>query len=954
MRFRQKVIVTLILVGIISLTIMATLVHLLTELWWFEAVGFQNVFWTRITWQVTIWVITFIIYGSFLWFNYWLALRLTSDRDFSFLQGSELEPRTKTISNLIALLLIFIIAFGAANISVGFWETSLKFLHATDFNSTDPIYGKDIGFYLFQFPFYRALQHWLFNLFLIGLIFTITVYLLKGIFKFDLSTQKARLEDQWQNYYPTEQKRLEGQWQNYLQGTQKRLELQWQHHHQEKQKTHISLLLAAIAMTIAVDFWLKRYELLYSAQGVVWGAGYTDTHARLFAYWVMGIGALMLGLFFILAVWAHKWSRKIILPLYGIAIYFIALVLVNGVFPYLQQQFIVEPNELDKELPYIEHNIEFTRQAYDLDEIEIKDYPVSAQLTDAKLQQAQGTIQNIRLWDYRPLLSTYRQLQEIRPYYQFNDVDIDRYTLNGNYRQIMLSPRELSYERVPEKAKTWVNERLKYTHGYGLVMSPVNQISPDGLPVFYLRNIPPVSQVDLEVQEPAIYYGEERDRYIFTGTTTPEFDYPQGSSNAFIHYKGTGGVPIPTIWHRLVYAYDLNSLKILISNYFTNNSRIHYYRNIRQRVSHVAPFLQFDGDPYITVIDGKLQWIIDAYTTSDRFPYSEPIFDRSQTGLISNKINYIRNSVKVLVDAKDGTMQFLVVDDQEPVLATYRKIFPELFRGEDSITQEIKEHFRYGPDLFRIQARMYLSYHMNDPQVFYNREDLWRFATENYEGNQQPIEPYYQIMTLQGESQEEFILIIPFTPVNKDNMIAWMAARCDGEQYGKLLLYKFPKQELIYGPFQIEARIDQNPEISQQLTLWSQEGSRVIRGDLLVIPIDGSLLYVEPVYLRAEQGQLPELKRVIVAYDKKVIMRPTLEESLQAILGTQRSSDITKKKLPQVTQPSTLTQTDYQLIKEASIIFNKAESAMREGNWSEYGRYQQQLKEIFQQLEEKQ
>ena len=922
MRFRQKVIVTLILLGIISLTLTVTLVHLLTELWWFEAVGFEDVFWTRITWQIAIWVISFLIYGSFLWFNYRLALRLTGERAFRFLESSELEPLTKTISNLVALVFISLAAFGAANASAGFWETSLKFLNATNFNRTDPIYGRDIGFYLFQLPFYKGLQSWSFTLLVIGLILALAVYLLKGIFRFDTSKKKVRLE---------------GQWQNYLQG----------------KKTHISLLLAALAMTIAVDFWLKRYDLLYSAKGVVWGAGYTDTHAQLFAYWVMGIGALILGLFFILAVWSRNWSGKIMLPLYGIAIYFIALVLVNGVYPQLQQRLLVEPNELDKELPYIKHNLEFTRQAYDLDEIEIEDYPVSYQLNAEVLQQARGTIDNIRLWDYRPLLSTYRQLQEIRPYYQFNDVDIDRYTLDGNYRQIMLSPRELSYERVPQKAKTWVNERLKYTHGYGLVMSAVNLITPDGLPVLLIKNIPPVSQVNLEVQEPAIYYGEQGERYIFTGTTTPEFDYPQGDTNAFTNYSGPGGVPIPSIWHRLAYAYDLGSLKILISSYFTNNSRIHYYREIRQRVSHVAPFLQFDGDPYITVIDGKLQWIIDAYTTSARFPYSEPVSPRSQTGLSGGqKINYIRNSVKVLVDAKDGTMQFLVVEQNEPVLATYRKIFPHLFRSQDTITSEVKGHFRYPPDLFRIQAQMYLSYHMNDPQVFYNREDLWRLATENYEGNQQSIEPYYQIMNLPGESREEFILILPFTPVNKDNMIAWMAARCDGENYGKLLLYEFPKQELIYGPFQIEARIDQNPEISQQLTLWSQEGSRVIRGNLLVIPIDGSLLYVEPVYLRAEQGQLPELRRVIVAYDKEVAMRPTLEESLSAVLGKEPWRSTAEGRPPKVSQPSTPTEADSELIKKASIIFQKAESAMRQGNWAEYGRYQQQLKEIFQQLEQ--
>ena len=913
MQFRHKAIAILALIVIVSLTFISTLVHLLTESWWFDAVNFANVFWTRITWQIAIWLATLAVYSLFLWLNYWLALRFTRDRSFSFLTGTEFEPYTKTVSGLTAGVLIILVAVSAAAASASFWSTTLKFINATPYNRTDPIYGKDLGFYLFQLPFYEGLQTWLFVLLLGGLISAIAVYVLKGVVGFGFVIPNLRGS------------RLTGQ--------RLKLERRWQSNFQGKQKTHIILLLAAIALIIAFDFWLKRYELLYSADGVVWGAGYTDTHARLFSYWVMGIGALILGVFLTVAVWL----RRTMLPLYGITAYLLILFLINGVYPELQQRFSVEPNELDKELPYIKHSLKFTREAYDLAAINTQNYPVSSELTAGVLQQQSGTIQNVRLWDYRPLLSTYRQLQEIRPYYLFNDVDIDRYTIEDNYRQVMLSARELSYERIPQRAKTWVNQRLKYTHGYGMVMSPVNRVTPDGLPELFIKNIPPQSQIDLEVEQPAIYYGEATDDYIFTGTTTPEFDFPQGDENAFTKYDGAGGVPIPNLFRKLAYAYDLGSLKILISNYFTDDSRLHYYRTIRERVSHVAPFLKFDSDPYITLIDGKLQWIVDAYTTSDRFPYSEPV----EPG-----INYIRNSVKVLVDAKDGTMQFLVVNEDEPVLATYRKIFPDLFQSAQTIPLQVKDHFRYPLDLFKVQAQMYLAYHMNDPQVFYNREDLWRFATENYEGNQQAIEPYYQIMNLPGESQEEFVLILPFTPVNKDNAIAWMAARSDGDNYGKVLLYEFPKQKLVYGPFQIEARIDQNPDISQQLTLWSQKGSRVIRGDLLMIPIDGSLLYVEPVYLRAEQGELPELRRVIVAYDKEVAMRPTLEESLTALFGNERS--------PQVASPATEIEdvTDNNLIQQAAEAFERAETAQREGNWAEYGRYQQQLKQIIQQLQE--
>jgi hypothetical protein len=609
------------------------------------------------------------------------------------------------------------------------------------------------------------------------------------------------------------------------------------------------------------------------------------------------------------------------------------------------QQFIVNPNELVKEKPYIAHNIQFTQAAYHLDGVQRESYAAEARLNRQVLQDNQTTIRNIRLWDYRPLLSTYRQLQEIRLYYEFKDVDVDRYRLNGNYQQVMLSARELAFNQIPQAARTWVNQRLKYTHGYGLVMSPVDRVTADGLPELYIKDIPPVSQIDLQVSQPAIYYGEETDSYIFTGTTTDEFDYPRGDSNALTRYRGQGGVAIPSFWHRLAYAYDLGSLQILISNYFTNQSRIHYYRQIQERVSHIAPFLRYDSDPYLVVIDGRLQWILDAYTVSDRYPYSEPI-NRSQgegqlTDILRDRVNYIRNSVKVLVDAYDGTLRFLAVDETDPILATYRKIFPNLFEASTAVPLAVKAHFRYPQDLFVIQAQMYLSYHMSNPEVFYNREDLWNFPMQIYEGNPVRMEPYYVLVRLPGKEEAEFLLILPFTPANKDNAIALMAARSNGKDYGKLLLYEFPKQKLVYGPRQIEARIDQEPQISQQFSLWNQAGSRVIRGDLLVIPIEQSLLYVEPVYLRAEQGELPQLKRAIVVYDQAVVMEDSLSKSLAAIFGSGES----EKGLPAPGKDGSS-----RLAKSALETYQKAQEALKRGNWAEYGRYQEQLQEILQQL----
>ncbi|NEP12303.1 MAG: UPF0182 family protein [Symploca sp. SIO2C1] len=888
----------------------STVVHLITEVWWFEAVGFAEVFWTQLIWRSLVWLGTFVVFALFLWGNYHLAMRFTPteggqfvfkqrylrSRSLRFLEIRDLDLYVKSLPNYIALVAILLTSLIAASSSIGTWETIVKYLNAKDFGSVDPIYQRDIGFYIFQLPFYEGIRDWLLALLIGAVVVSVIVYILKG------SINTA------------------GSFSRFISG---------------KPKIHLSILLAVISVLVAISFWLGRYHLLYSEEGVVFGAGYTDVHARLAALSIMSFLALALAFLFLLGTRQNTTT----LPVYGMGLFIVALVLLRGIYPWFQQQFIVEPNELAKEKSYIAHNIQLTRQAYGLDVVQTEQYPAKAQLNRQVLQENQSTIGNIRLWDYRPLLSTYRQLQEIRLYYRFRDIDIDRYTLDGNYQQVMLAPRELSYDQVPQRARTWVNQRLKYTHGYGLVMSPVNRVTSQGLPEFLIKDIPPASEVDdLQVTRPEIYYGEETDTYIFTGTSTDEFDYPSGGENASNRYEGKGGVPMGSLLRKLAYAYDLSSLKILISNYFTKESRIHYYRQIKERVSQVAPFLRLDNDSYITLIDGKLQWVLDAYTVSDRYPYSEPF-----TGDNRN-FNYIRNSVKVLVDAYDGTMQFFVVDENDPILASYRQIFPKLFTSSETVPPQVREHFRYPLDLFKIQAQMYLSYHMSDAEVFYNQEDLWRLPTEVYEGNQQLMEPYYMIMRLPEGQTEEFILILPFTPGNKDNMVAWMAAHSNSENYGKLLLYEFPKQQLVYGPKQVEARIDQNPQISQQLTLWSQQGSKVIRGDLLVIPIQESLLYVEPIYLRAEQGELPELKRVIVAYDEEIVMEESLEQALVTMFG--------KEKPQQQPQPVPVPKTEVpaNLAQSALETYNKAQKAAQEGNWADFGRYQKELEEILKEL----
>jgi hypothetical protein len=905
---RNRFFIFVVVFIILGFVIVKPIVHLLTEIWWFDSVGVTEVFWTRLTWQVFLWGLTFVVYLLFLWGNYRWAMRSRHSYTFRTFENFELNQSIPMLSNGFAAIGSGMSAWIAASITAEGWETVLKFLNRTPFGTVDPIFQRDISFYVFQLPFYEGIHHWLFGLVLLSLIFSVTTYILKA---------------------PTTP------------------ELDWRSQITGSAKVHLSLLLSTIALLIGWNFWLSRYRLLDETGGVVSGAGYTDVHARLFAYSLMSL--LAVGVAILILLSARRRSFTIALRA-GIG-FATAFVLVNLLYPWFLQQFMVAPNELAKEKPFLAHNIQFTQVAYHLQDVKQEKYAAEAKLDRATLQANQATIRNIRLWDYRPLLSTYKQLQEIRLYYNFNDVDVDRYTLNNEYQQVMLSARELSYAQLPQEAKTWVNQRLKYTHGYGFVMSPVNRVTSDGLPDLLIKNIPPVSSVNLPIRQPAIYYGEETREYMFTGTATDEFDYPQGDTNALTRYDGKGGVFIPTWWHRLAYALDRGSLQILISNYFTKQSRIHYYRTIRERVGHIAPFLRFDSDPYLVVIDGRLQWIIDAYTVSDRYPYSEPVShtkdiatlfkDNQIEQIVRGNVNYIRNSVKVLIDAYDGTLQFFAIDETDPVLATYRRIFPNLFEARSTIPPAVKAHFRYPEDLFKIQARMYLAYHMGDPEVFYNREDLWRLPVQTYEGNEVVMEPYYVIMRLPRDPKEGFLLILPFTPANKDNMIAWMAARSNGADYGKLLLYEFPKQRLIYGVRQIEARIDQTPQISQQLTLWSQAGSKVIRGDLLVIPIEQSLLYVEPLYLRAEQGELPELKRVIVAYDKAIVMEETLEQALVAIFGGEQPT----QKAPQAGTKVTPSK-----VQAALDTYQKAQNALRQGNWAEYGRYQQELEKILQQL----
>jgi len=893
------------------------MVHLLTESWWFESVGYSSVFWLRVQWQLGLGLGVFALYGGVLWANYALAQRLTRDRPYRFLSRySDLTQREQLgkLLNLGVLGLIFILSLGVTLGAATGWQTVLQFLNPTDFDTVDPIFGRDIGFYIFQLPLWQALQGGLMGLLVWALMIAAAVYALKG------------------------EVRPERGWKYFLTG---------------EAKAHVCLLLAAIAVLLALGFWLDRYSLLYSDSGVIFGAGYTDVHARLQSYWLMGFVTLAVGALFLIALGRSGFS----LPIFGIVIYLGVLILVNGLYPWFQQNFIVEPNELTIERPYIEHNIAFTREAYNLTSVTSEPFPAENNLSRAVVEANGPTVGNIRLWDYAPLLSTYKQLQEIRLYYNFEDVDIDRYTLNGDYRQVTLSARELPVEQLPPEAQNWINRQLKFTHGFGVVMSPVNQVTSNGLPEFFIRNVPPVSTVDVPLDQPRIYYGESTRNYIFTGANTDEFDYPEGDTNAAYRYTGAGGVPLSSLLRRLAYAYDLGNVRLLISNYFSAETRIHYHRVITDRVRQVAPFLTFDGDPYPALIDGRIKWILDGYTSSDRYPYSEPLNRRtdlvslvdSANPLMRNGVNYIRDAVKVFVDAYDGSLEFYARDSEDPLLTTYSSIFPDVFKPMGEMPAGYREHLRYPQDIFTVQAQMYRAYHMENPEVFYNREDLWRFPEHVEDDVVTAMEPYYIIMKLPRLAQEEFLQILPYTPANRDNMIAWMAGGSDGDNYGRLLLYEFPKQELVFGPTQIEARISQTPEISEQLTLWSQQGSGVIRGTLLVIPVEQSLLYVQPIYLRADQGELPELRRVIVAYGDRVVMRETLDQSLDAIFGEARAPQ-PESSPAESTTPLPTNMAD--LIQAALESYENGQQALQQGDWQRYGEAQRQLESVLRQLDQ--
>ena len=869
-----------------------SLLRFYTDWLWFGEVGYQHVFATMLRTQGTLFTAAFVIAIGWFLLNLRLALASVGDLHpvFTTREGIEVTlpsgKQLRGIATAAATLLAVIIGLFAA----GRWELWLAWRHGVPFNVSDPILGHDVGFYVYSLPFLQMLRGLGQALVVLAALTSGGLYLVSG----SLSS-----------------------------GFPNRMSMT------PSARRHLSLLVAAFLLLLAWGAWLQRPEELVQTSGLLHGANYADVYGRMPAALVQVVAGLIGAVLALLhAFGSRNWPIPAAVGLYAL------VSMAGGGYANLLQRFSVTPNEQVRETPFIEHNIAGTRRAFALDEVEVRSVSGDALLTRDDIARNSETLENVRLWDHAPLLETFGQIQEIRTYYDFASVDNDRYRINGSLRQVMLSARELNSASLP--ARTWVNERLTFTHGYGLTLGPVNQVTSEGLPVLFVRNLPPETIPDLKIDEPSLYFGELSNDYVIVRTRTPEFHYPRGDENETTRYSGKGGVPLGSLWRKVLFALRFGSYQILLSDDIGPESRILFNRNIRERVERIAPFLELDRDPYLVLAEGRLYWLFDTYTVSNRYPYSTP----------AGRVNYIRNSVKFVIDAYDGTTTAYLSDANDPIAATFARIFPNTFKPLAEMPAAIREHVRYPEDIFAIQAQVYSTYHMMQPAVYYNREDQWEIPSVD-DGNERSVmQPYYTIMRLPGEKEAEFIQMLPFTPRRRDNLAAWLVARSDGEHYGRLRVFEFPKQKLVFGPRQVVARIAQDQVISPQITLWNQQGSQVIWGTLMVIPIEESLIYVRPLYLRASGGRIPELTRVIVAYENRIVMEETLEEGLARLFATggARPAAPAETRAPGAPAPAppppATTGSDAglsALAAEAQRHYERAVQAQKAGDWAAYG-----------------
>lgn len=893
-----------ILIAVLAVLVLCSpqIAHFATDYLWFDEVGYQSVFLTFTFAKFAVGIVVFLL----VFLLSYLTLHVTTKYEPKVtVEGDTVVnvPNKKGGKRIMALVPSLVLGGLAGYLSAtALWQNILLFLQQTPAGVTDPVFGRDISFYFFSLSLFETV-------YALAFLFLAVIFLFNLLMTF------------------------------YLQGFSKQT-------FQLMGKRIIYFTTAFVLLLIA-GFQLQAANLLYAQDGAVLGAGYTDLHVTLPMYYIASAACVLTAVCLLAAL--KKKSAKIaaVGPIALAAVLVIGGLAATGV-----QNFIVQPAEIAKEQPYITNNIEMTNKAYGLDDIKEMEFSGSGTLTATDLQEEMDTIKNIRLIDYRPTITVFNQLQSMRLYYKFVDVDIDRYDISGTQQQVYLSARELDQSSLDDSAQTWVNKYLKYTHGYGAVVTPVNQVTSQGQPEMWVENIPPSTTIpELEITRPEIYYGQLTNDYVIVNTEEPEFDYPIGDSNAQSQYEGDAGIPMNFV-NKTLFAMDRSNYKILFSNLITSDSKILLNRNILDRVEKIAPFLTFDSDPYLVVQDGGLVWVIDAYTSTDKYPYAAKVTNRES---IFYGQNYIRNSVKATVNAYTGETSFYIVDKTDPLVNSYAKVFPGLFKPLDEMPENLREHLKYSTTLFEVQTEIYQQYHMKNPTVFYNKEDVWSIANEIYGSETTKMESYFVNMRLPSSDELEFLLMRPFTPTQKQNMVSWLAARNDDENYGELVLFKFPKQTTVYGPMQVEARISNDSEISQNLNLWDQQGSSVIRSNLLVVPIKESILYIEPIYLTMNsENSLPEVVRIVVAYQDKIVMEKTLDEALSKLFGTDFRTEGAVPSTPDSDNDTTSTGgvlTYNEVVEQIKAAYQNAKRSAQNGNWADYGRYLEQLEQAISQLD---
>ena len=905
-----------IIVLFLVVNFFGTTVKFVTDFLWFKEIGYTETFFTKLKAQIILTIPIFIITWGLLYL-FLRKLKKKYDLEIEVVDAN----RNKKINLWIKLISVIISLLFTFNIVSTMWFEILQFYNGESFHSFDPIFNNDISFYIFKLPLINTVIGYIINILFLLIAVTVLFYGYLSI-KDSIKNVSSKFEEMRFNPHQFD------------------LSSVLNKKFAEKIINQLSFIGVFVFIFLGIRILLKSYDLLYSQVGRVFGAGFTDINITLNIYRIVGIGCFISAVTFFMGARKRNLKNALTVPAALIAISIVGTGLAG-----LVENFVVEPDQLSKETKYMEYSIKYTQNAYDLHDVRFIEFPANDNLTIEDINNNQEVIDNIRINDQEPLIQVYNQLQGIRPYYVFNDVDVDRYYIDGVYKQVFLSARELDQNRLNEQARTWVNQYLKYTHGYGITMSQVNEVTPQGQPEMLIKNIPPTTDTNITIDRPEIYFGERASEYIIVNTDEKEFDYPSGSNNVETLYEGDAGINLSLV-NRILFSIRKGSYRVLISNNIDSESKILMNRNIIQRVQEIAPFIYYDTDAYIVINqeDGKLYWIIEGFTVSDRYPYSQPT-DKLNQGW---NVNYIRNSVKVVIDAYDGSTDFYIADETDPIIRTYNKIFTDLLKPMSEMPEGLRNHIRYSQIYFDVQSDMYRLYHIENPTVFFGREDYWDIANEKYMNNgEEPVGSSYVMFKLPDEENVEFLLTTQYTPQNKDNMISLLVARNDGDNYGELVLYEFPKTKTIPGPNMIETKIDQDTVISSQLTLWSQVGSTVLRGNTLVVPIEDSLLYVEPIYLKSDtESNFPEMKMVVVSFGDKIVMEPTLDMAIERIFGIS-----TQPEKPASPQENEYDNTNInELINQANIAFNRANEASQKGDWTSYGENLKKLESILEQL----